>query len=246
MQSFSIIIPTLNEEKQLPGLFKSIRKQTLQPIEIIVADCNSNDKTREVAIKYGCTVVKGGAASVGRNSGAKKAIGKILVFFDADIELNSQDYLSTGISAFVNQDIDLATCYYSYNKYNSLLGNLIIFGSNLRKKIDHQLISLFNIRLGGSGAVLFIKKSVFQKLSGYDENLEVYEDTDMLIRANKSGFKYAILPISVVLYSRKFNQIGLIQLLKLGYYLFMYKISKLFHFKSQKYYLKKYIASRSI
>ena len=81
----SIIIPTLNEEKYLPKLLESIKKQSFKDYEIIVADANSKDKTRKIARDYGCKITSGGILpAVARNNGAKKAAGEILLFIDAD------------------------------------------------------------------------------------------------------------------------------------------------------------------
>ena len=44
---FSIIIPTYNEEEYLPILLDSIKEQDFSDYEVIVADANSTDKTRE-------------------------------------------------------------------------------------------------------------------------------------------------------------------------------------------------------
>ena len=49
----SIIIPTYNEEEYLPKLLNCIKNQTHKDYEIIVADANSKDKTRQIAKKYG-------------------------------------------------------------------------------------------------------------------------------------------------------------------------------------------------
>ncbi len=46
---FSIIIPTLNEEENLPILLSSIEKQNYKNYEVIISDSFSTDKTREVA-----------------------------------------------------------------------------------------------------------------------------------------------------------------------------------------------------
>jgi len=45
----SIIIPALNEENYLPRLLDCFKKQNFKDYEIIVADADSKDKTREVA-----------------------------------------------------------------------------------------------------------------------------------------------------------------------------------------------------
>src|SRR5437870_493328 len=85
----SIIIPSLNEEQSLPLLLQSIKKQTIQPKEIIVADAFSTDKTRSIAKKFNCTVINGGLPGKGRNAGAKVATQDILLFLDADVILPS-------------------------------------------------------------------------------------------------------------------------------------------------------------
>ena len=83
----SIIIPTLNEEKYLPPLLDSIKKQDYKDYEVIVADAGSKDKTVEIAKKYGCKVVKGGLLPAGRNRGAEASKGDLLLFLDSDIIL---------------------------------------------------------------------------------------------------------------------------------------------------------------
>jgi glycosyltransferase involved in cell wall biosynthesis len=80
MSKISIIIPTKNEETCLPKLLDSIKSQDFPDYEIIIADANSTDKTREIAKSYGCIVVDGGLPAVGRNRGAEVANGEILLF----------------------------------------------------------------------------------------------------------------------------------------------------------------------
>ena len=47
--SISVIIPTLNAEKDLPSLLRALRTQTLQPEEILIADSESADGTVRIA-----------------------------------------------------------------------------------------------------------------------------------------------------------------------------------------------------
>ena len=53
----SIIIPTLNEEKYLPKLLESIKKQDFTRYEIIVADADSIDKTKHVRFYLSWVVI---------------------------------------------------------------------------------------------------------------------------------------------------------------------------------------------
>ena len=91
----SIIIPALNEENYLPKLLKNIKKQELKDYEVIVADTNSKDGTRQTAKKFKCEIVKGGLPPEGRNNGAKKAKGTLLFFIDADSLLSKNFFNGT-------------------------------------------------------------------------------------------------------------------------------------------------------
>src|SRR3989344_8910763 len=88
---FSIIIPTLNEEKFLPRLLESLARQTAKNFEVIVVDGKSKDKTVERAREFEkkllhLTVIMSPKASLPlqRNLGAKHAAAPWLAFIDAD------------------------------------------------------------------------------------------------------------------------------------------------------------------
>ncbi|RKY91980.1 MAG: hypothetical protein DRQ01_06885, partial [Ignavibacteriae bacterium] len=57
MHKYSIIIPSLNEEKFLPGVLKNIKKFT-EMVEIIVSDGGSTDNTINIAEKLGVKVCR--------------------------------------------------------------------------------------------------------------------------------------------------------------------------------------------
>ena len=140
---FSIIIPTYNEEEYLPVLLESIKKQSFEDYEVIVADANSTDKTREIAESYGCIVVDGGLPAVGRNNGAKVAKGEYLLFLDSDLEL-TDDYLRNVIYEFRMERLGIA------------ITQMTPLSNKLDDKIFHELanyfmISVENIKPHGAG-----------------------------------------------------------------------------------------------
>jgi len=82
----SVVIPTLNEEKMIGRCLASIRGQTV-PVEIVVVDGGSSDRTVEVAreIADKVIVIPGSSIAEARQRGAEEASGDIIVSTDADV-----------------------------------------------------------------------------------------------------------------------------------------------------------------
>ncbi|HEY0658530.1 MAG TPA: glycosyltransferase [Pyrinomonadaceae bacterium] len=86
---FSVIIPAFNEEYYLPKTLWSIKEAAKEidfPMEIIVVDNESTDKTARIAADLGVIVEFEAEHNIAviRNAGAKKASGEVLIFIDAD------------------------------------------------------------------------------------------------------------------------------------------------------------------
>ena len=180
---FSIIIPTYNEEEYLPVLLDSIKEQDFTDYEIIVADANSEDKTREIAEEYGCTVVDGGLPAVGRNNGAKVAKGELLLFLDSDLQL-TEDYLGNVLYEFRMERLGIA------------ITQMLPMSNRVEDKLFHDfannfMISVENIKPHGAGCYgIIAKKSLHDECGGFDESLTFGEDTDYIERlAKKEQFR---------------------------------------------------------
>jgi len=201
MPKLSIIIPALNEEKGLPLLFESLKKQSFKDYEVIVADSNSKDRTREIAREFGATVTDGGLPGVGRNKGAKVAKGKIFLFLDADVVFPRVNFLEKTISEFEKRKLDIASC---------LLKPLS------KKIIDHVFHSIYNVYTYTTqklvphipGFFIYVRREIHEKINGFDEDLKLAEDHDYARRATKFGkfgfLHSAFMPVSV----RRFDRDG--------------------------------------
>ena len=89
--SVSVVIPARNEEHNLPRLLASLQAQTEPPLEVLVVDDDSVDRTAAVARAAGCVVVESGSPPPGWlgkpwacHQGAAVARGERLLFLDAD------------------------------------------------------------------------------------------------------------------------------------------------------------------
>ena len=103
----SIIMPTLNPGVLLENALDSIARQTYprHRYEIILADAQSSDGTRELAGKRGAIVLddRGKNMEEGKRLALRHATGDYIVFMDADNELTHPDYLELAVKALAAQ-----------------------------------------------------------------------------------------------------------------------------------------------
>lgn len=85
----TVIIPTLNEEKDLPETLKSL---ALLNSEIVVVDSGSSDKTQEIAKKFGAKFVFHAFESFDRqrNFGDSVATGDWILSLEADVTVSPE------------------------------------------------------------------------------------------------------------------------------------------------------------
>ncbi|MDZ4170776.1 MAG: glycosyltransferase, partial [Methanobacteriaceae archaeon] len=221
MTKISIIIPTFNEEEYLPALLDSIKEQEFKDYEIIIADAQSKDKTREISRSYGCVVVEGGLPAYGRNNGAKIAQGELLLFLDSDLIL-TEGYLKDAVEEFENKSLGIA------------ITQMIPLSDKKRDKILHEFANRFmimveSIKPHGAGCYGIIsRRELHQEANGFDESLDFGEDSDYIERIGKiSPFKVLRKP-HVLVSIRRLEKEGLKSLV------FKYSKSTIYDFMGKK------------
>lgn len=180
MPTLSIVVPTKNEEDYLPRLLRSLKLQTFQPIEVIVADAGSSDRTCEIAKQYDAIVVEGGLPGPGRNRGAEAANGDLVFFFDSDVELIDKDFLKKAIEEFEEKGFDIATC------------DVLPLDGNKYDVFSHRVYNKY-VRLIGTrhahapGFCLLAKRQFHYQIGGFDEKILFCEDHHYAQRACREG-----------------------------------------------------------
>ena len=210
-----IIIPTKNEEKYLPKLLNSIKMQNIKDIEIIIADAGSTDKTKEIAKKYHCKIVKGGMPAKGRNQGAKYSKGEYFVFIDADVIL-PDGFLKEALKEFEERGLDIAGTLQlpisTGNKLKDFICRIIYAIPNQWMK------SMEKFKKPYMQICMFVKKETYKKTGGFDEKIIYAEDSEYAKRASKSG-KFGILRAGKIMNSpRRIEKEGLKFILKVIYF----------------------------
>ena len=97
----SVVVPARNEEAFLPHCLQRIAHQTLKPLEVIVVDSASTDRTAQVAKDHGARVIRLDEPGVGRarHAGFQAAAGEVIASTDADA-LVPRDWLERLVSPF--------------------------------------------------------------------------------------------------------------------------------------------------
>jgi glycosyltransferase involved in cell wall biosynthesis len=205
METLSVIIPTKNEAECLPRLLAALARQSMQPQEIIVADAQSTDNTREVARSFGARVVEGGLPGVGRNRGAEHATGSVLLFLDADVTLMSDDFLAKALGEFVERKLTIASV------------SVCLPEGAAHDKVAHEMFNAY-VRLWGArrphaaGCCMFVKKELHQKIGGFDEQIVFCEDHEFAGRAVRNGANFGFLHVKIGLNTRRQELEGRIKL----------------------------------
>ena len=204
---FSIIIPTYNEEEYLPVLLESIKEQDFDDYEVIVADANSTDRTREIAEEYGCIVVDGGLPAVGRNNGAKVAQGEYLLFLDSDLKL-TEDYLRDVLYEFQMEHLGIA------------ITQMLPLSNKVQDKLFHDfanyfMISAEKIKPHGAGCYgIIAKKKLHDECGGFDESLTFGEDTDYIERLAKKERFRVLRNAKIGVSTRRLEEEGIVTLIQ--------------------------------
>lgn len=179
-----MVIPAFNEKKHISACLKSLRRQTLPPLEIIVVDGGSSDGTASVARARGARVIvekrrKGAGAA--RNIGAAAARGSILAFTDAD-SIPDSNWLQRISLCFRDPEV---VC---------VGGPLAPAGGDLRDRFFYALFSdLFPTvaSLAGfypfHGSNLAVRKEAFERAGGFSESLLAIEDNELANRMARFG-----------------------------------------------------------
>jgi len=172
----SVIIPTYNSERTLEKCLESIKNQNYPNIELIVVDNNSKDRTLKIARKFTQMVFqKGPERCAQRNYGASLSKGEFLLIHDSDV------YFAKNL---------ISECVEKCE--NELFDALILPEKSIGEGYWAQVKSFersFYLENKYMEAARFFKKSVFENVGGYDEDLVAGGDYDLHFRIIKNHYK---------------------------------------------------------
>ncbi len=190
----SIIIPTLNEEEFIGNLIRFIKKQVQSDkIEILVCDGGSKDDTCKLVQAEQVTLLISniGRRSVQMNYAASHAKAALLYFLHADA-IPPSDFIQL-ILRFHETNNCLYCFPFRFNSDRHIL--------RLNEYVTHTT----GIWTGGGDQSLLIQKSIFQSLGGFNSELLIMEDYDLIKRARKNGYKLKLADRALRVSDRKYR-----------------------------------------
>jgi rSAM/selenodomain-associated transferase 2 len=196
-----VVVPTLNEERFLPDLLRDVRELgAATPIDVVVADGGSTDRTQSRAARAGVRVL---TAPCGRarqmNAGALAVQGDWLLFLHADVRLGAQSRRallaavrpSSGIGAAVFRfAIDLPWPWKPF----------IELGQCLRE-------GMLGLPYGDQG--LLVQRELFEAVGGFPDVL-LMEDVAMIRRLRRE-VRIRRLPARLLTSGRRYVSGGVVR-----------------------------------
>ncbi|HLC52806.1 MAG TPA: glycosyltransferase family 2 protein [Candidatus Nanoarchaeia archaeon] len=192
-----IVLPAYNEGSRIQPILKQIKKITKN---IIVVDDGSKDNTVGLVKQLGITVLEHGmnlGKGAALRTGCEYAVqqgAKNIVVMDSDGQHDPKN-----IPQFLEalKDVEIV---YSHRQGAGRQPGVLRFGNNF---INNTLKFLFGTKINDSqcGFRAFTAEA-YQKIKW--EATDYYMETEMIIRASRTGLKYKQIPIDLI-YADKYK-----------------------------------------
>jgi rhamnosyltransferase len=194
----TVIIPTYNAGQCLIDLLDNLQTQTLKPAQIIVIDSGSTDGTADTAAKHGCKIIKIEPDNFDHGTTRNLAVSSIqtefVVFLTQDAMPVDENMIIELIKP-MQADSNIAVCYGRQlprpgagplerlaREFNYPAEPVL----KTRKDIENLGIKTFFC----SNSCSAIRRSIFNKLGGFKNNVIVNED--MLFAAKAILHDYSV------------------------------------------------------
>ncbi len=193
----SIIIPTLNEEANLPVTLRQLAERP--DVELLVVDGGSTDRTVEIAqtfTPYVFVTRAGRAAQM--NVGARHATGDILLFLHADTFL-----LPGALDELQRRLIGDGAVGGAFDLHIDSPKRIC----KLIAKVSSQRSRLLRLPYGDQG--LFVWRQVFEALEGFPD-VPIMEDISFVLRLRQAG-RLTFIRTGLITSGRRWNANGVVK-----------------------------------
>lgn len=187
----SVVIPAFNAEAFLAEAIESVLAQEYGPVEVIVVDDGSTDRTAAVAASYpvACMGQTNGGQAAARNAGVAAARGSFVSFLDAD-DLWRPKKLSTEIAHLqAHPELD----YVLVRMQRSLLPDAPWPPGTPASWFKEP-------QPGTLPSAALVRRTALDRIGPFDTRFRHGSDTEWQARAVDAGTRWELLPDVLVQY----------------------------------------------
>ncbi|MGD9383394.1 MAG: glycosyltransferase [Desulfobacterales bacterium] len=177
----SVIIPTYNRGWIIKEAIDSVMAQNYRDFELIIVDDGSTDNTSDILNSYHGDILvfrqENRGVSAARNRGIVEASGRFIAFLDSD-DLWLPQKLFRQVE-FFNKNPDAKIC----QTEETWIRNGVRVNPKRKHKKPCGMIFEPSLALCLiSPSAVMIRRSLFEKVGGFDETLPACEDYDLWLR----------------------------------------------------------------
>jgi rSAM/selenodomain-associated transferase 2 len=211
----SLIVPVLNEEKNLLELLESLKNQNAVFFELIFCDGGSDDGSHAIIenhvnkVPFNVSIVHSQRGR-GRqmNLGAQHAQAQTLLFLHADSKFTDPLALKKAIDA-----LDSKVCRLGSDKVAGHF-SLRFLRSDTRSSLAYHFYE-GKTSLNRSGCIngdqgFLMRRRFFEEIGGFDESLGFLEDERLAKRIFEQG-QWILIPAEIITSARRFETEGLFE-----------------------------------
>ena len=204
----SVIIPNKDETETLRSCIRSLKENTTyKNLEILIIENNSTTKeifsyykelSREENIRIFNWKKEFNYSAI-NNFGARKARGEYLLFLNNDIQVITPDWMEEMLGVCQREEVGAAGAKLIYPDntiqhagcvigIGGIAGHMFVDMPAERSGYLHKA-SLLQDMSAVTAACMMIKRSVFQKVKGFTEELAVaFNDVDLCLKVRREGY----------------------------------------------------------
>ena len=211
--SISVIIPTLNAERDLAGLIEKIQAQRVPgPVEIIVVDSESADRTAEIAREAGVKVLSvarkefdhGGT----RDMALRESTGDIVIFLTQDAVPANIYFLENLIRPLEDERVAVVTGRQLPKSDAFPMEKLVRefnypSESHIRSEEDVERMGIKAFFC--SDVCAAYNRRIYLEIGGFEHPLKTNEDMFYAAEAIRKGYRVAYAADALVFHSHNFT-----------------------------------------
>ena len=205
LPSVSLVIPTLNEARNIAPLLDCLAQLGLPLREVLVVDGGSQDGTAVIAAAHPGVKVLTSSPPVGRQrqAGLEAVQGDYCVFLDADTRPEPH-FLAASLGQMQQRRLQIACpCYWPLDSTGAIRAVYAAF--------NRLFVGVQRLLPSGAGTCIVVETACARKAGGFKADL-VFDDIEFIRRTARQG-RFGMISTTLAVSDRRFRKYGTLRML---------------------------------